>query len=119
MKKTILVIENDESVLEVITIILAGQGFKVIALKSEIGALQTIIDVKPAAIILDIIAVTEAGTRLCRLIRETKLIKDIPVIVLSTHPRASQVKDICADDVVLKPFDIDELVAAVDRQLVN
>jgi len=119
MSKTILVIENDEHVTEVITLILQEQGFEVIALKSELGIISSIIDLQPAAILLDIISVSETGTELCRLINTTKSISNIPVIVLSTHPRAHQMKEICADDVVLKPFDIDELMAAVDRQLVG
>jgi DNA-binding response OmpR family regulator len=117
MNKTILVIENDEHVTEVIKIILTEQGFKVKTCRSEISVLQSIIDLQPAAILLDVISVSEVGTELCRLISKTKSIADIPVIVLSTHPRAHEMKEVCADDVVLKPFDIDELVAALDKQL--
>jgi DNA-binding response OmpR family regulator len=117
MSKTILVIENDDHVAEVITFILAEQGFEVKTCKSELSILQSIVDLQPIAILLDVISISETGTQLCRLISETKSIADIPVIVLSTHPRAHEVKEVCADDVVLKPFDLDELVAALDKQL--
>lgn len=116
MSRTIVVIEKDENILDIVSIVLTTQGFIVKGLKSEHGALQTILDVNPCAIILDIIKVTEDGTELCRLIRNNQTIKDIPIIVLSTHPDANSVKDICADEVLLKPFDIDELVAAVEKQ---
>lgn len=117
MSRTIVVIEKDENILDIVSIVLTTQGFTVKGLKSEHGALQTILEVNPCAIILDIIKVTDDGTELCRLIRNTKRIKDIPIIVLSTHPGADAVKDVCADEVLLKPFDIDELVAAVEKQV--
>jgi DNA-binding response OmpR family regulator len=116
MSRTIVVIEKDENILEIVSIVLTSQGFVVKGLKSEHDAVQTILDLNPCAIILDIIKVTEDGTELCRLIRNTEEIKDIPIIVLSTHPNAASVKDVCADEVVFKPFDIDELVAAVEKQ---
>jgi DNA-binding response OmpR family regulator len=119
MNRTILVIEKDESILELVTFILKGQGFTVISLESEQDAIQTIREVNPCAVILDIIRVTEEGTELCRQIRNAKDIQDIPIIVLSTHPKADIVKDICADEVVLKPFDIDEVVAAVEKHVVS
>lgn len=119
MNRTILVIEQDENIQEIVAIILADQGFTVKLIKPSKGALKTIQEVKPCAILLDIIQVTEDGTELCRMIRETEELKQIPIIVLSTHPHAETVKDVCADEVVLKPFNIDELIAAVEKQLVE
>jgi len=115
MDRTILVIENDPDIQEIVCIILRDQGFAVEFLEFEKGALQRILDLKPVVIILDIIQVTREGTELCRLIKKTKEIMHIPIIVLSTHPKANTIKDICADEVVSKPFDIDELIVAVEK----
>lgn len=117
MNKTILVIEKDEDLQELVSLILGNQGFTVKVIKPSADALRIIREVQPCAIILDIIRVTEEGTKLCRLLKETQDLHDIPLIVVSTHPKASAVKDICADEVLSKPFDIDELVAAVEKQL--
>jgi DNA-binding response OmpR family regulator len=116
--RTILVIEKDVDIQELISIILTDQGFTVESMEYEQGALQRVLDLKPCAIILDIIQVTKEGTELCRLIRETKETMHIPIIVLSTHPKAATVKQICADEVVSKPFDIDELLAAVEKRVI-
>jgi len=117
MNKTILVIEKDEALQELVSLILGNQGFTVKVIKPSADTLKTIRQVQPCAIILDIIRVTEEGTKLCRVLKETQDLRDIPLIVLSTHPNANVVKDICADEVLSKPFDIDELVAAVEKQL--
>jgi DNA-binding response OmpR family regulator len=119
MKKTIIVVEKDEGILEIVNLILIDRGFTVEGLRSETGAIEAILTLKPCAIILDIVAITTAGTELCRLIRAHPEIKHIPIIVLSTHPKAADVKGVCADDVISKPFDIDELIACVERQLVS
>jgi DNA-binding response OmpR family regulator len=119
MKKTILVVEKDEGILEIVNLILLDRGYVVKGLRSEKGAIEAILTARPCAIILDIVAVTTEGTELCRLIKEHPEIKHIPIIVLSTHPKAVEVKGICADDVISKPFDIDELIACVERQLVS
>jgi DNA-binding response OmpR family regulator len=119
MNKTILVIEKDEDLQELVSLILVNQGFTVKLIKPSPDALKTIQTVQPCAIILDIIQVTEEGTKLCRLIKETEGLQNIPIIVLSTHPKASTVKDVCADEVLSKPFDIDELVAAIEKQLMD
>jgi PleD family two-component response regulator len=118
MNRSVVVIEKDEHILELVSIVLTAQGFKVTGLRSEIGAIQVILDVQPCAIILDIIKVTEDGTELCRRVRTTAEIKDIPIIVLSTHPKAETVKNVCADEVLFKPFNIDELIAAVEKQVI-
>ena len=52
-----------------------------------------------------------------RQIKEAEGTKHIPVIVLSTHPQIHKVKDVCADEIVEKPFDIDGLLEALEEQL--
>ena len=72
---------------------------------------------KPAAVFLDIMEITERGTELCRLIKEQEQTSHIPVIVLSTHPRIEKVKEICADEVIRKPFDISVILDVLKEQL--
>lgn len=119
MKKKILVVEKDESVLEIISFILVNEGYDVKISKTEKGVLQQILEYKPDAILLDIIYPSAEGTELCRIIKETNATKHIPVIVLSTYKKIEPVKEICADEVINKPFDIDLLLETVKTQLVS
>jgi DNA-binding response OmpR family regulator len=115
MNRTILVNEPDNDILEIVTLILANEGFVVKPLMSEEAALNTIAEVKPCAILLDIVRVTEEGTRLCRKIRKSKGTMHIPIVVLSTQEKANILKDNYADEVLLKPFDLNNLIAVVEK----
>lgn len=117
MKKKLIIVERDEDILHIISIIFEERGYTVRAYRTEEGILPKIHDEQPDAVLLDIIRPTIEGTTLCRAIKETETTKHIPVIVLSTHLKIEQVREVCADDVLSKPFDIDELVNTVERQL--
>ncbi len=117
MKKKILVVEKNPSIIEVINIVLTEEGYDVRLSKTENGILDEIITYQPDAILLDIIFPSEEGTELCRAIKATENIKDIPVIVLSTYNKINKIKDICADEVIEKPFDISYLLQTIKSQL--
>ena len=118
MKKRVLIVENNKEILELISIVLEDAGYDLSLYLNEQGIFEHIVEFKPDAILLDIIKPTIEGTELCRQIKEAEGTKHIPVIVLSTHPQIEKVKDICADDIVEKPFDIDGLLSALEEHLV-
>ena len=115
--KKILVLEKDEDILHVIGHILIDEGYGVKLLQTDKDFIKEIEAYQPDAILLDIIKITPEGTELCRKLKEAKGISQIPVIVLSTAPKVEVIKEICADEVVKKPFDIDLLVDTVEKQL--
>lgn len=118
MIKRVVVIEHDSEILNIVNYILTERGYHVIPFQTQESVFEKIKEIQPDGILLDIISPSDAGVKLCRILRETEKTKHIPVIVLSTHPKATAVKGVCADEVLSKPFDIDELVAAVDQQLI-
>jgi two-component system phosphate regulon response regulator PhoB len=115
MNSTILISETDEDIRGLVTFILEQQGFAVEPLMSEKNAVQTIRDLSPCAILLDVVRMNQEGTNLCRQIKETEGMMDIPVIVLSTQAEAMTLKGSYADEVILKPFDIDDLIDVVKK----
>ncbi|MDB5019026.1 MAG: hypothetical protein JWQ28_153 [Pedobacter sp.] len=116
MNRTIVLIERDPSIVEILTLILMNHGFSVKSLRFQEGALQTVQDVEPCCILVDIISVTEMGTKLCRQIKSDWRTMHIPIIALSTQIEAKGLKGVWADEVILKPFDINNVIAAVERQ---
>jgi DNA-binding response OmpR family regulator len=101
-----------------VSLILEDKGYEVKALNKESRVLAVSEDYKPDVIILDIIRPSEEGTLLCLALKKDPKTKHIPVIVFSTHPKLLTVlKEVCADEVVPKPFDVAELVHAVEMQL--
>lgn len=117
MKKRILVIEKNKDILELINLVLTDEGYKVYAVTNEKDIFEQINTHQPDAILLDIVKPTTEGTELCRQLSLADETAHIPVIVLSTHPHISKVKEICADEVVQKPFDIDFLLEVLAEQL--
>lgn len=119
MNKKILVLEKNKDILELLNIVLTDEGYIVDLLTSEKEIFNQIRDFQPDVILLDVISPTEEGTALCKAIKAAEQTSHIPVIVLSTHPKAEVVKQICADEVVPKPFDISFLLSTIEQQLVN
>ncbi|WP_207532670.1 response regulator transcription factor [Desertivirga arenae] len=109
--------EKNQEILEAVTYILTEEGYKVNGFTSEKLFLDGAAEEKPDLILLDVIQITLEGTELCRQLKILEDIKHIPVIVLSTHTKANEVKQICADEVIQKPFDIDNLLEVVENHL--
>lgn len=118
MKKKIFVIENDDSILEIVASLLTNEGYDVEALKTRDGIYQQIEHYKPNVILLDIIRPTDEGAELCRTLKADSRTKHIPVIVMSTHSKVAEtIKSVCADEIVPKPFDIFDLLNTIELQL--
>lgn len=113
--KKILVLEKNPDILDLIDIVLKDAGYETDLISSELEVFDHIKDFQPDVILLDIISPTTEGTAICEAIKAAEEYCHIPVIVLSTHPRAEVVKEICADEVVPKPFDIFFLVAVIEQ----
>lgn len=119
MKKKILVFEKNKDILDMIEIVLKDEGYLVALTSSDTEVKQQIEVFQPDAILLDVINPTAEGTALCEAIKSAEDTSHIPVIVLSTHPRLEVIKEICADEVVAKPFDINFLITVIEQQLVT
>lgn len=117
MKRKVLVVENDFDILQVIAHVLTEEGYEPILCSNEKGILDVIVSKQPDVILLDIVKITEQGTELCRTLKSSENTHHIPVIVLSTHPEIHGVKEGCADEIVKKPFDLDNLLDVVKEQL--
>ena len=118
MKKKILVVENDKEILNILSYIFNDEGYEVKSLQSLEGLIETIHTFTPDAILLDIIVPGVEDTEICRSIKSAETTKHIPLIVLSTHPIvAATIKEICADEIISKPFELCDLVNIVNKQI--
>jgi len=110
-------VENNKDILELIAMVLDEAGYETSLHTNENLLFENIIDFNPDLILLDVLQPTIAGTELCRQIKEAEGTHHIPVVVLSTHPQIQKVKEVCADEIVPKPFDIDGLLDTLQEQL--
>ena len=117
MKKKVVVVERDSDIRQLISYLLEDAGYLVVNSVSENDLVSSIKKVKPDAIILDVLN-PHLDAELCKAIKASEDVKHIPLIVLSTHSKIDVMKEICADDVIPKPFDIHVFIAVLERQLV-
>lgn len=105
-RKTIIVVEDDESLKTAYGTMLAGAGYNVI-LSSDAEAMDHVRQHKPDLIILDAKLNVVSGKDICSELKSQPTTKDIPIIIISGYPEAVRyVKDFGADEFVLKPFDV-------------
>ncbi len=110
--ETILIIEDDSTMLRGLKDNFAYSGYNVLTAAEGETGLKSAIDAKPDLIILDIMLPKINGYEICRLIRKEKL--DMPIIMLTAKGEESDIilgLNLGADDYVTKPFSIKELLA--------
>lgn len=117
MSYKILVIEDEESLAELLQLVLQGEGYQVFSAKDGVEGLQILWEQSPDLVLLDVMMPRMNGWEACRRIREYS---DIPIIML-TAMGSEQDKvrglELGADDYLTKPFSMAELVARVRSAL--
>ena len=116
-KNTVLVVDDEKDIRDVIEIYLMNEGINVITACDGIEAIEKLKTNKIDLIILDVMMPNLDGIRTCLKIREEK---KLPIIMLSAKIEDSDKilgLNVGADDYVTKPFNPLELTARVKSQL--
>lgn len=119
MSKTgfkIIVVDDEEDVVDLVTYKLESSGYKVMGLTDPILLIGKAREYMPDMIILDVMMPEINGFQLCRMLRSDTLLKDIPILFLSAKGKADdRVKGLeyGADDYLSKPFDSRELLLRI------
>lgn len=113
---TILVIDDDNNIIELIRLGLKYEGFQVESTDTGSDGLAAAQRLNPALIVLDILLPDLDGLEVCNLLRANPTTRDIPVLMLTAkddvRDRVTGLQN-GADDYLVKPFDFDELVARI------
>jgi DNA-binding response OmpR family regulator len=115
----ILVVDDEVSVVEVVTLYLRREGFLVRSARNGTEALLAMQTARPALVILDIMLPQIDGLTLIQRMRENPSL-DVPVILLTARGKETDRiygLDMGADDYVTKPFSPAELVSRVKAVL--
>ena len=116
----ILIIEDEPNQAELIRYNLEGEGYRVlVAFDGEDGLIQTM-ETIPDLILLDWMIPKVSGIEVCRQLRKNRSTREIPIILLTARSEEEdKVRglDIGADDYVIKPYSIKELLARVRAAL--
>lgn len=116
MQKTILIIEDDQAINDMLCQLLTGNNFDVIQAFSGTEGLL-VHNSNIALILLDLMLPGKSGDEL---VQELKHKHNVPIIIMSAiHEVTKKVMlfDLGADDYITKPFHNDELLARIKVQL--
>jgi DNA-binding response OmpR family regulator len=119
MGKKILIVDDNEFIVEVMTYILNNKGYEVIAMDNGHGVINHIKTNNPDLVILDVMLPGINGLDICKEIKGNSNTKDLPIIMCtgSDFLQVGMNKPGCPNDVLYKPFDVDSLVNMVAYQL--
>ncbi|MEQ6248077.1 phosphate regulon transcriptional regulator PhoB [Sulfitobacter sp. HNIBRBA3233] len=116
----VLLVEDEPAQREVLAYNLEAEGYAVRRAENGEEAMLLIEEQSPDLIILDWMMPLLSGIEVCRRVKSRPETRDIPVIMLSARSEevdAVRGLDTGADDYVVKPYNLRELMARVRRQL--
>ena len=112
----ILVVDDDESINELIRVNLEIAGYKVISACDGTNGYALACQEKPSLVILDVMMPEVDGFTVAKRIRENKEIANVPILMLTALGMIDDKAkgfDIGVDDYLVKPFDMQELLMRV------
>jgi two-component system, OmpR family, response regulator MprA len=112
----VLVIDDEESIIDLIKLGLKYEGFEVVAASDGEDGIAAAQRTNPLFIILDWMLPDMDGLEVCRRLRSNPTTQDIPILLLTAKDEVgSRVEGLNtgADDYLTKPFSFEELVARI------
>src|SRR5690554_2515337 len=116
----VMIVEDERSQREVLSYNLAAEGYRITSAENGEEALLMFAEDRPDVIVLDWMLPSVSGIEVCRRLKIRPETREVPIIMLSA--RSDEVDRVRgletgADDYVVKPYAISELMARVKIQL--
>ena len=118
MRKKILIVEDEESLLKLESILLTSSGYHVEGVTNGTAALQAVFERSPDLVLLDVMLPELDGFEVCRQIKNHPKTRHIPVIMLTARKNPedlSHAKQVGADHYITKPFRSAMVVESIKR----
>lgn len=106
-KNRILVVEDEESLLKLESILFTSKGYQVTGVRGGVDALRSISQERPDLVVLDIMLPDMDGFEVCRSIKEDPETRSIPVVMLTAKKSSRDLEAgriAGADAYITKPF---------------
>lgn len=116
MAKKILVVDDEVEVVEIIKKKLKGLGYEIFVAFNGEDALD-VLDQEPLDLILtDLVMPGIDGDMLIKILKKSKVLEHIPVIVISAYAnKENTARNLGADDFLIKPFDFQTMLETIER----
>jgi len=121
-KKEIMIVEDEEVLLKLQSLLLISRGYEVKGVSSGKMALTCLSKKRPDLVVLDITKEEMDVFEICRQIKSEVYTKDIPVIIMSSKNSSEDIakgERAGADGYITKPFKSSLLVSAIQKLLLG
>lgn len=115
-KQTILVVEDERDIRELLEFNLNRDGFQALGVEAGDVALRKIKESTPDLVLLDLMLPGMDGLEVCRRLKQSESTRDIPIVILTAKGEESDIVtglELGADDYITKPFSPRVVVARV------
>ncbi len=119
MQKRILIVEDEISIVELLTLVLMREGYEVSSCQTGRDAVNMMKEFHPHLVLLDVMLPGLDGAGIIKIMSEDEMLSNIPVLVTSALVESAhmfqpypQVKGFCS-----KPFVLTDLVAKVKKAI--
>lgn len=110
-----MVADDDPAILDALTLLLEDEGYRVLP-AVDIETVPRVTRMMPDLLLLDIWMSGINGGDICKKLKEQQVTAKLPVIMISANRDTEEIaRNSGADDFLLKPFDIDELLQKIHR----
>jgi PAS domain S-box-containing protein len=120
MKPTVLVIDDDRTIREILSGLLDNAGFNVILAEDGKEGCRLAVELLPDVVIVDLVMPEWDGVTVCRYLHSHGAFSQTAVIMMTAHQNEEMSFNpflIGADDYITKPFDRCELIARIEGNL--
>ncbi len=117
MPNPILIVEDNDDLSVLFRLVLESAGYQVAAVDNGYDALEYVEKTKPQLVLMDIMMPEISGLQVSRNIKQQPSFQSLPILLVSAIDRLrdEQLQDSKANDILYKPFNLDDLVFKVDR----
>jgi two-component system phosphate regulon response regulator PhoB/two-component system alkaline phosphatase synthesis response regulator PhoP len=118
--KRILIVEDEETIVEVVTQAMRRHGYETASASDGDDALEKVFSLRPDLVILDLMLPKMDGWEVCRRIKAERETERIPILMLTARRDERDLVEgleLGADDYMKKPFSLAELAARVKALL--
>ena len=120
MSAKVMIVEDDSSITELLRYNLESESFKVVETDNGDDAEIMVAEERPDLLVLDWMLPSVSGIELCRRLRAKPNTKSIPILMLTARgEETDRIRGLetGADDYIVKPFSVPELIARVKALL--
>ncbi len=119
MAKKIMVVDDERTLIELVTAVLEQEGFEVISANNGEEALEKLSTVKPDLVLLDMMMPGMSGREVCEKIRKDPKTKNLDVVFLTVAKFSETGRDLLKKmnvrDYITKPFENADLIKRVKK----